>query len=65
MDAGDRTMHGAIVENRSVRVVHEDLSTELTRQSRKKCILLDRILVLNKTNIEASYLLHLTFIKPS
>jgi hypothetical protein len=23
-DAGDRTMHGAIAENRSVRVVHEE-----------------------------------------
>ena len=53
MDAGGRTMHGAIVENRSVRVVHEDrpgwrTSTALTQQrlapaklpwvSREKCI---------------------------
>jgi hypothetical protein len=34
-----RTMHGAIVENRSVHEVHEDSSTELTQQSRKSAFL--------------------------
>ena len=37
-NVGGRTMHGAIVENHSVLEVHEDSSTELTRQSREKCI---------------------------
>jgi hypothetical protein len=31
MDAGGRTMHGAIVENPSVHEVHEDSSTELPK----------------------------------
>ena len=39
MDAGGRAMHGAIAENRSVRSVHEDLSSELTPQSQKKTII--------------------------
>jgi hypothetical protein len=48
MDAGGRAMHGAIVENRSVRVVHEDrpgwhTSTELTPQSQKKCLFRDAL----------------------
>jgi protein TorT len=53
MDAGAKTMHGAIVENQGVRVVHEDLCTERPKvgttrrrpQSREKCFFVDALLI--------------------
>jgi hypothetical protein len=38
MDAGGRATQEAKAENRSVYVIHDDLSTKLTPQSRKKAI---------------------------
>ena len=47
MDAGGRATQDAKAENRSVYVIHEDLSTEPTPQSRKKCIFRDALMLLS------------------